>query len=283
MSGHEDAEARSGAHSGWLGPVVAFFVLTFVLSWGVWVGLYQSGVLDEPLARILGTWGPTVSAFVLVGWTRGRRGVGELAARHVRVRANPIWYLLALGGTAAIVVPAILVHRALGGVVVEANDPAQWYLVFPALVQILFLSVLGEEAGWRGYAAPPLQRRLGPLAASLIVGIVWGIWHLPLWWMGENFHGQLPFALFVLQSVGLSVLLTWVYNRTRGSLFLVALFHAASNLTIGVAPLLPQYTGGSIRPLLISVGALCVAAVAVVVGERWYRPRTFTGEHEAVH
>lgn len=244
-----------------------FYAIVFVVTWFFWIALYQTGVLSEPAARIAGTWAPTLTALVLVAAERGRSGIADLMRRLLRWRVHPGWYAFALGATAVVVVAAIGVHRALGGTVIEANDPSQWYLVFPGLVSIFFVSVLGEEVGWRGYALPLLQRRYGPLRASLVIGLLWGLWHLPLWWMGENFHGQIPFVLFVIENVALSIILTWVYNRTGGSLLLVLLLHAASNLTIGVAPLLPEYTGGSTLPLWLSVALACAGAAVIAV--RW--------------
>lgn len=252
-----------------------FFGLAFVLSWSVWVGLYRAGLLGVGAAVAIGTWGPTVAAIALTAATSGVGGVRELARRLLIWKVHPGWYAFALFVSAGIVVVALIVHGLLGGTIVEANDPAQWYLVFPALAQIFFFGVLGEELGWRGYATPRLQRRLGPLAASLIVGVAWGVWHLPLWWMEENFHRQIPFLLFLLNDVALAVVLTWLWNTTGGSLLLVGLLHAASNLTIGVAPLLPEYTGGSVRPLWISVGLL--SAVAIVIAALWVRD-AFAGE-----
>jgi hypothetical protein len=109
-----------------------------------------------------------------------------------------------------------------------------------------------------------LQEDHSALAASLILGLVWGAWHLPLFWMAGNFHQQIPFSLFVLQTTGFSILYTWVYNNSRGSLLMPHLFHAASNTTIGVLPVLPMETGGSLRPLWLVVGILWIVAIAVV-------------------
>jgi len=246
-----------------------FFVVTFALSWGVWIVGYRTGLLAEPAARLVGTWGPTVAAVVLVAMEEGRSGLRRLLAQLLRWRVHPGWYLFGLFATVPVLAAALAVHRALGGSAVSANDPAQWYLVFPAFAQILLLSVLGEEPGWRGYALPLLQRTLGPLGASLVLGTVWGVWHLPLWWMGGNFHAQIPFALFVAQDVALAVVITWLYNRTGGSVLLVAIFHAASNLTIGLAPVLPQDAGGSVRPLVLAVSILSLGALVIVV--HWVR------------
>ncbi|MFW5689789.1 MAG: CPBP family intramembrane glutamic endopeptidase [Spirochaetota bacterium] len=248
---------------------VRFFLITLAATWFVWIGLYRLGILGEEAARIVGTWMPTTVAVILSLVERGRSGARALLERLLRWRVHPGWYLFALAAPVPVVVAAVAAHRRLGGTAISENDPAQWHLIFPAFALIFFTSVLGEEVGWRGYALPRLRDRFGPLRASLVVGVVWGVWHLPLWWMGGNFHAQIPFGLFVLQDVALAIVLTWLFNRTGGSVLLVALLHAASNLAIGLAPLLPSATGGSTRPLWIAVGLLC--AGAAVIAAHWVR------------
>ncbi|MFP4232497.1 MAG: CPBP family intramembrane glutamic endopeptidase, partial [Spirochaetaceae bacterium] len=219
---------------------VRFFLITLAATWLVWIGLYRLGILGEEAARIIGTWMPTTVAVILSLVERGRSGARALLGRLLRWRVHAGWYLFALTVVVPVVVAAVALHRMLGGTAISENGPAQWYLIFPAFTIIFFSSVLGEEVGWRGYALPRLQGRLGPLRARLVVGVVWGVWHLPLWWMDGNFHEQIPFGLFVLQDVALAVVLTWLFNRTGGSVLLVALLHAASNLAVGLAPLLPS-------------------------------------------
>lgn len=249
-----------------LGETGVFFVGAFLFSWVFWIPVNRLGWLPQGLSLLIGTWGPTLAAVILTVARSGRRGLADLLRGLLSWRHHPLLYLFVLGSTAAVVTVAVLVHRGLGGVAVGTNDPAQWYLVFPAFFQILFLGVLGEEPGWRGYALPRLQPVLGALPAALVLGTIWGVWHLPLWWMDGNFHRQIPFLLFVVQDICLAVIMARLWNRAGGSLLLIVLFHAASNLTIGVAPVLPEQTGGSLRPLLIAVGILAVIAVVAGVG-----------------
>ena len=244
---------------------VYFFLLAFGVSWLFWIGLYRSGMLSERLALLLGTWGPTTAALVVTAVDEGRKGLRDLFKKLLIWRVHSGWYFFVLFAAPIVVAIALIMYIGFGGELDQANDPSQWYLVFPGLAQIFFLSVLGEELGWRGYALPQLQRRFGLLWASLIIGILWGVWHIPLWWMESNFHSQIPFYLFLLENIALSVVITWVYTNTKGSILLVSLFHAASNLTIGVAPLLPEYTGGSLIPLYISLGILCIGAGLISV------------------
>ncbi len=97
--------------------------------------------------------------------------------------------------------------------------------------QTLVGSSMGEELGWRGYLLPSLQTRVGPLAASVTLGLLWGLWHLPLALTPDNFLGQVPFAYTLAGTVATSVMFTWVFNHTRGSLLIALLFHSSINMT----------------------------------------------------
>src|SRR3712207_6537622 len=89
---------------------------------------------------------------------------------------------------------------------------------------------MGEELGWRGYALPRLLARRSALAASLILGLLWGLWHLPTFYvLGAPQHG-LPISAFLLLTMAYSVLFTWIYLHTRGSVLIATLFHSAINL-----------------------------------------------------
>jgi uncharacterized protein len=251
------------------GDLFLFFFLTFLISWICWL---IPVFLDRQiiLLRMIGTFGPLLSALVLSAWKGGWSGKGglkKLLSPLLKWRVDPRWYLFAFFGTAIVAAGAIIVQIAAGGgEQLEWNDPAQLYLVFPVFLYVLFFSVAGEETGWRGYALPRLQNAVGPLKASLIIGFIWGVWHLPLFYIPGNFHQHIPFPLFVLQDIALAVVITWLYNRSGGSLLLVHLFHAASNTTLGVLPVLPMSTGGSMVPLYVSVGILVCFAMVLGFG-----------------
>lgn len=134
------------------------------------------------------------------------------------------------------------------------------------LVILVLGGPLNEELGWRGFALPALQRQLSPRAASLVVGLFWAVWHLPLFWIPGASQEGLPLVPILAQIVALSVLFTWLYNRTRGSLLLALLFHAALNATGAVLPLLPAATG-STQAMYLTVAATVGAALIV-----WLHP-----------
>ncbi len=249
--------------------VVRFFVIALFFSSVIWAVLPRVFGLTRAQVLIPGTFVPSVAAIVLTAIERGRAGVAELLRRGVRFRVSVWWYLFSLAVPAAVVVAVVWIHRWAGGVAINENDPAQWYLIFPGFLQVFFLSVIGEEFGWRGYALPRLQERYGPLTASLVIGMVWGIWHLPQWFMPGDFHGQIPFWLFLAQDVAIAVIMTWLFNHTAGSVLVACIFHAAANLAVGVTPMLPSQTDGSIRPLLLGVIAMWIGAAIIVV--QWIR------------
>ena len=252
------------SHRAFWFSLLLFTVLTFGLSWTIWI----FGLPVSNWYLVAGSFAPTVCGIVVTALFDGKAGLKQIMEKLFIWRVNPLWYVFSFGSTALVVGLALAWYRSIGGVVIQTNDPRQWYLAIPAFFQILFLSVLGEEIGWRGFALPRMQAKMGALLASVLLGLVWSLWHLPLFWHAGNFHSQLPISLFLLQSTALSILITWLYNASGSSLLLVHLFHTASNLTLGVLPILPQNTGGDLRPLWAAVGLLWVLTLSVVIGSR---------------
>jgi membrane protease YdiL (CAAX protease family) len=230
-------------------PVATFFVSTYVVAWALWLPLVilQNRMPSAPdlVLRVLGSSAPSALAIILVARLHGRAEVRRLLRRLVKGRVNIGWYLAIIALTALAVV-AVWVSTLFG-----APAPAL-ALTIPGVVSLLLFSIFpgsatGEELGWRGFALPRLQARRSALAASLIVGAVWGAYHLPLFLLGSPTR---PFALFLpfaLSCVIMSIFYTWMYNGTGGSLLIAVLLHAATNLplTIVYAPLqervLPAY------------------------------------------
>jgi len=250
-------------------PISAFFVLTFILSWAVWIPVAVC-VAAVPIER-LGTFAPLVAALALTGLLDGPGGLRALLRGLIVWRVRAVWYVFSLLSTAAIGLAALGIDVALGGTLPKLKW-RQLLLFVPATVYVLLTSVLGEETGWRGFALPRLLRREGPFIASAVLGVALGVWHLPLFAIPGEFHRTIPVPLFLLQIVGLTFLYTWVYANTRGSLLLAHLFHAAGNATLGILPILPNAAGGRVRPLWIAVALLWVVVLLVVARSRVFRP-----------
>ncbi len=141
-------------------------------------------------------------------------------------------------------------------------------LAIPAVLTIFLFSIfpgsaLGEEIGWRGFALPQLQTRCSALAASLGLGVIWALWHLPLWLTGSAGHPLALYPAFAVAVVAASVLYTWIYNSTGGSLLIVVLFHATTNLPVSVFA--EALLGGTVPAFLIYVALMAVTAVVVAV------------------
>ena len=246
-------------------PLITFFVLTYALSWileSPLVFLRDSVTDTQGLVLILLVSNvPSVLAIVLTAVVLGRGSLRKLLARLVIWRVNPLWYLV-------VVVPAVLAggmvafNALLGGPAISVDAT-----LLSAAILLAFMifpgSALGEEIGWRGYALPRLQTRMSALSASLILAPIWALWHLPLWLTGAPGRTPLIYAGFVVSAFGLSVLLTWVYNSTGGSLLLVVLLHGTINLPI---TLLYDALGSRVTvPVLLYFGLTAVAAIVVVI------------------
>jgi membrane protease YdiL (CAAX protease family) len=146
----------------------------------------------------------------------------------VRWRVGLQWYAVALLLPVLILVVALYLDALFGGLGPTAADFAGWYtlpLVF--LITTLIKGPFTEEPGWRGFLLPRLQSNYSPLVASLIVGVIWASWHLPL--LLSDPTGQRPPLQFFVLVVAQSVVFTWVYNGTRGSVLLVILMHGSAN------------------------------------------------------
>jgi membrane protease YdiL (CAAX protease family) len=225
-------------------PLTAYFVLAFGLMWLFALPLalsrtHGSGLLPYDLTETAGNAlylfatfsGPTVAALIVTGMTEGRAGIKHLLKRIVQWRVAPLWYLVALGINLLI---WLLAYTALIGPQLLIAAVTNWQLLLSTFLPLIAFGIIipsiAEEPGWRGFALPRLQQRHGPIAASLILGTLHGLWHLPVL-LTVNF-GPLPLANYVpfmLTAAFATVIYTWVYNNTGGSILLAILLHAASN------------------------------------------------------
>jgi uncharacterized protein len=204
-------------------PLIAFFVLAYALTWPL-IPL----VSLSPLWGFPALFGPALAAIIVVSVADGRAGLKDLLGRIVRWRVGARWYAVALG------LPAILALTAAGlHIVLGARAPVE-FGGLSVLSFAVFVLIVGEELGWRGYALPRLLAKRSALSASLILGVLWGAWHLPTFFVpGAPQHG-LPFSAFVLLTVAYSVVFTWVFLHTGGSVLIATLLHGAINLFPGL-------------------------------------------------
>jgi hypothetical protein len=243
-------------------------------------GLVAHGILDSNHAFVslgtIGKWlggvGPSVVAFLLVAKDEGRRGMRELLGRAFRVRIG-FWYIPTFLIVPAGVIIAHLLNASIGG-----TFPTTALLSKPWLIPVVFLIFLvmqaGEEFGWRGYALPRLQRRWSALVASLLVGVLWAAWHIPMFLIAGfgQYENHLPFGQFAITLISMSVLIAWLQNNSRGSLVPAFVCHAFVNLSGEVLPLHAAgegARGAATAWTLANLGLIgCVVVVLMIYGAR---------------
>src|SRR5215207_2819031 len=246
-------------------PLVTFFLLVFIITWVVWVPRASGAPLG--VVGQAWTWAPAIAALLAAALTGGRGALRELGSRLVRWRVGWQWYLVVILGPAAFSLAVAGVYTLLGGSWAEAAPPAllEGTLLFlPLFLLILTLTDgLGEELAWRGFTLPRLLTRYNALVASVILGVIWALWHLPLLWTEGAPLYQQPVWLFLLDIVAKSVLFTWVFLHTRGSVLLAMLFHGATNLFL-VSPEVAS-TGDLGLPVLAKIAKWVLVVVVILV------------------
>lgn len=244
-----------------------YFILTYAISWLLWLPavLRSNGYDDLPeIVGLLGMFavlGPTIAAFILVGRESGRAGVSRLLRRIVQTGFGKRWWLPTL-----LLMPAIgLLTAAILFVFGEQTPDWTAPTLLTALGTAVVILLIGgglEEFGWRGYALDRMQTGTNAVVASLVLGFFWGMWHLPLFFIETTTQSRIPLWEFVLQIMVLSILFTWLYNNTRGSLLVAILFHTIGNTT---AALLPPYFSTEIgRWVYFGLLLITVLIVALV-------------------
>jgi membrane protease YdiL (CAAX protease family) len=258
--------------------LVSFFFLAYLFTWSNWLpqALNSRGVtsIQVPgLLTILSGYGPALAAIIVVSLAYGRQGLREIFGRLLRWRAGIQWYLIALFMPAFVIVLAISINKWTGGTSPDfstagfpfgpAETPLWQKLIILFLVFTLGFDGLGEEIGWRGFALPKLLEGRSALTSSLILGALWAIWHFPYALTKGTFLSAVPLYWFFINLLALSVIYTWIFNNTNGSLLLVLLFHAAGNTTSNLIPFLPPATA-DLRIYYFTIAINCVIAMLIL-------------------
>lgn len=248
--------------------LIVGIALMFLLTWPI--DLAHSGKLPLqvpfPVYLFLG-WGFVVAAVLMTALTLGKPGVVALLKRFLIWRVGWNWYLVALLLYPAILFSAVLCNAALTRTSLDFTDVFA-HRIFGAsaflplfIVPFFFVDAVsnGEEIGWRGYVLPRIQANHGALTASLIIGVIWGLWHLPKFLAPDNTS---PFWLFMIRMMTDAVLYTWLFNNTRGSLLLTTAFHASANTAGVFLPIANTAVGSNVNTLVIQI----VLQICVVIG-----------------
>jgi membrane protease YdiL (CAAX protease family) len=214
------------------------------------------------LALLIGSNIPSAVAIALTAIGLGGGATRKLLGRLLIWRVGWRWYLLLLAPTALAIGTITLVAITRGGPTAALAMPLSNAIFFVAFMTFPG-SATGEELGWRGFALPRLQFRHTALIASLILGSLHGLWHLPLWLRGDADHRLSVYPAFLIQAIGLAVIYTWLYNSTKGSVLLAVLFHTATNAPLTLV-LLPLGIENWLLPFWLMAGFTVVAALIVV-------------------
>jgi len=208
-----------------------FFLLTLVLSWYPW----YAGIAPELIV-----FGPSLAAFITVFIVSGKSGLINFLRAFTRWRVGFTWWFVAIFGVAIIFTAGLGVHIILGG------DAPPFIMIknelglIPLYLLIVFLpwnGPVGEEFGWRGFALPKLQNLHGPLVASFLIGMIWGIWHLPTFFAPVGVLAALTSSIgigfiipYTFTTIANSIFMTWLYNKTRRSALIAGIvWHGATD------------------------------------------------------
>lgn len=209
--------------------LIPFLMISFVLTWGLaalyllsydrMVALFGEISKTNPLF-ILAVYSPGFAGILLVWRRYGIKGLGSFFKRLTLWKAPTAWWLFLILG-----IPMIFyAGAAMKGSTSFPFPFSPWYQVLPALASALFLGPI-EEFGWRGFALPLLQRRYTPFWAGLILGVIWAIWHIPAFLLSGTPQSAWSFGPYFLGVVAISVIMTPLFNATRGSLLFAFLYH----------------------------------------------------------
>lgn len=234
--------------------LINYFCLTFVIAWLIWlplvlhgVGLLKlsPGVLELRWVFIsISAFSPLTAALIVLTREKGSKAIKPFLLKAVDWPVKGVWIV------ASLLIPVSITATAHYISIFTRLDQLPKSLIpetFPLPLMltttlyfalVLFLGGGQEEFGWRGYAQEPMQERFGMVRGSALLGLIWGLWHLPLWFMPGAGQIYYPFIAFVIMTTSMSAIIGWLYNAGGKKLILAILAHAASNMSIPFFPIL---------------------------------------------
>jgi len=247
---------------------IMFYIFSFVFSWGLWgiaAFLGPEKSLSSAIMKIA-SFGPSVAACLYMLLTSGISDLREFVLKGLKAKASISWWLFASLCMPLLVALAYAIARLSTGLPFESAlmpmlSRAPWSIPLILIYFVILSGPLGEEFGWRGFALPHLQRTMRLIPASLVLGIIWAIWHAPLFFINRTIQFALAEAYglavaaagYAWYTIMLSLLISVVYLRTGGSVLLAMVFHASSNLAHGLVTILVKPAGGAAILILISL------------------------------
>jgi len=253
-------------------PAISLLVLAMIF--GTAPALIVATGLLPPAAIQLGALSSSLAAIVLVMIEGRKGGLRELLSRALIWRVGIQWWAVALFFMIAPSVASLYLYHLLGGPAVDWSGLQPLYKVVPMFVFFTLAAGIGEEFGWRGFLLPRLQSRHSALVSGLIVGVAWATWHIPMFFLkgtSQCEHGLqggllpaiLGYSAFVIAN---SIQFTWLFNNTRGSVLLAAVFHGASNTWGGYIDVYRGHFDGII--VFMAVSVLITTIIAAMAGAK---------------
>jgi uncharacterized protein len=275
------AEKGSGASmSNWMKrhSIISYFIIAYAVSWSfeIPLALVHQGIIAAQIPlwfHYLACLGPLSAALIMTYLTAGRSGLRNLFLRIFKWRVEFRYYAFVILVPAGLFAVACLLTRLTAGswpnlALLGEVDYLPYLTPLGALGLWLITFGLGEETGWRGFALPHLQKTRSATVSTLILGILWACWHLPMFFYRDTYiqMGIIGFPMFALSILCAAMIFTWLYNSTGGSIWIGVIFHAVFNwMTANEA-------GGQFAPIILSVAVVLWAL---------YIPRRFGMQNAA--
>lgn len=265
--------------------LVMYFVLAYAITWAFELPLaaVRRGWihLSIPFAiHYLGAFGPMLAAIIVTGITQGGDGIRGLFSGLFKWRVGWSWMIFSIFSPIAMFALAAFVMRSISGEWPNLNllgevEYLPYLGIAGALVLWLLTWGLGEEVGWRGFALPRLQKSHSALTATIILGTIHALWHLPAFFYKDTYMAMglaagLP--MLVISVIAAAIVFTWIYNSTRGSLLMVVLFHALFDM------LSVSKAGGTNAPAVMSAVVWILAVVLAII----FKPANLSREEKQV-
>jgi len=260
--------------------LVLYFVIAYAFTWALWLPgvLYLNGLIGGSfiayfILGMIAPFGPMVSAFSLTLKFEGKDSLKKNLKRWLNFKLGWWWIpLIVLVPILAII--AHLLNIFLFGATFPISDVPLWLLPLIFIISLLTAGSLGEEFGWRGYAKPRMEEKTNSFSANLILGIIWGFWHLPMFFMVGLFpHVYMPLWLFILNVVTFALIIAWIQNNNEQSVVPALIIHTWMNVIVVFLPFWEPIPGGNYMPWLLSViiNGVLITIVTIYYGTDFIR------------
>lgn len=221
-------------------PILSFFVLAFLLNWPFWglrayLSYHDEDEILMTVLHLLGAFSPCAAGMLVCAAVEGRAGLRRMFAPYLYWRVNGFWYAFVILFRPIAWLAALGIYIALG-IQQFTPQPVDWGFFTVYLLSQFLVVGLGEEGGWMGFAYPRLKARWGFWVGNLLLGVIWGLWHFPMFLtVGDSQNGS-SLLLFVMKMTALRFMFSLSLDQT-GSLLMPGFFHAFSNVLTELVPL----------------------------------------------